>query len=367
MSAQKSHGRLGLAAILLGIMLVLAACGRNEPPQGNNAAGTGAASEVAAEADAHDDHAGEADDAHVTHAEDLTAAELAGGAKLQVVATTNIIADVVARVGGDAVALTALVPNGADPHSYQAKPDDLRTLDDAQVLFVNGLGLEEALASILTSLENTAVVSVNEEITPRALEKEEHADDESTHEGETDHAHGGLDPHTWMDVANVRLWTDTVETALRALDPANADTYAANAAAYRTELDALDVEIRELLAGIPAERRKLVTDHDSYGYFADAYDFTVIGSVIPALSTLATPSAQQLAALQDQLRTEAVPAIFVDSTVNPQLAERLAADLGIQVVPVYAGSLSPADGPAATYAELMRFNAAALAGALGTE
>ncbi|MCB9160138.1 MAG: zinc ABC transporter substrate-binding protein [Caldilineaceae bacterium] len=316
-----------------------------------------------ADAAAHDDHAEAGDagagiDAHLTHAADLTPVTLGDGELLQVAATTNIIADVVAQVGGDAIALTALVPTGADPHSYQAKPDDLRLLDDAHVLFVNGLGLEEAMASILASLETTPLVSVNEDVTPRALEA---AADDAAHD------HGGIDPHTWMDVANVQLWVDTIEAALRALDPAHADTFAANAAAYRAELDALDAEIRAQIETIPPERRKLVTDHDSFGYFAAAYGVEVIGTVIPALSTLASPSARQLAALQDQLAQQDVAAVFVGTTVNPQVAERLAGDLGIRVVPVYTGSLSAADGPAASYVALMRYDVQALVDALGGE
>ena len=352
MRADRTRGVLILSMLVI-LTWLAAACAPATSPASEPAA------DAAAPADhATDDHAENRVDAHLTHAADLAPVTLGDGELLQVAATTNIIADVVACVGGEAIALTALVPTGADPHSYQAKPDDLRLLDDAHVLFVNGLGLEEAMASILESLKTTPLVSVNEDVTPRALSA---AADDAAHD------HGGIDPHTWMDVANVRLWVDTIEAALTALDPAHADTFAANAAAYRAELDALDAEIRAQIETIPPERRKLVTDHDSFGYFADAYGVEVVGTVIPALSTLASPSARQLAALQDQLAEEDVAAVFVGTTVNPQVAERLATDLGIRVVPVYTGSLSAGDGPAASYVALMRYDARAMVDALGGE
>jgi ABC-type Zn uptake system ZnuABC Zn-binding protein ZnuA len=157
-------------------------------------------------------------------------------------------------------------------------------------------------------------------------------------------------------VANVIHWVKTIEQSLSTLDPANATAYQAAATAYTNELAALDAEIQTAVSAIPIENRKLVTDHESFGYFAAHYGFEVVGSVIPSFSTLAAPSAQQLAALQDQVAAEGVKAIFVGSTVNGDLAEQIAADLGVQVVPLYADSLSAPDGPAATYLDLMRYN-----------
>lgn len=391
---QRTSGAPWWAGFLVTLIVFgLAGCAApaQEHAAGNAADAAAAATPHADEEHTDEEHAADehAEDEHaegVVHVDDLAAVALGADEKLQVVATTNIVADVVAQVGGDAIELTALVPAGADPHSYQPRPADLRTLDDAHVLFINGYGLEEAMASIFESLETTAVVAVNEEVTLREFADtdhdshehgdQEHGDDEHSdtehsgeeHAGEADeHEHGSIDPHTWMAVPSVQSWVNTIERALATLDPARAEQYAANAAAYRAELDALDAEIRAELDTIPAERRKLVTDHASFGYFADAYDFETIGAVIPGLSTLATPSAQQLAALQDQLSDAGVPAIFVGTTVNPQLAERLATDLGIRVVPIYTGSLSDADGPAASYLEFMRYNARVLAENLRAE
>jgi ABC-type Zn uptake system ZnuABC Zn-binding protein ZnuA len=167
-----------------------------------------------------------------------------------------------------------------------------------------------------------------------------------------------------MAVPNVIHWVGVIEQALTTLDPANAESYRANAESYRAELSALDEELQAALAAIPPERRKLVTDHETFGYFAAHYGFTVVGSVVPSFSTLAAPSAQELAALQEQITAEGVPAIFVGSTVDPGLAGQIAADVGVQIVPLYADSLSDAAGPAATYIEMMRYNAQMLVNTL---
>jgi ABC-type Zn uptake system ZnuABC Zn-binding protein ZnuA len=271
---------------------------------------------------------------------------------------------VVANVGDDHIDLTALLPVGADPHSFEATPSDYRALEGAHVLFINGLHLEEALAPILDSVrDETPVVSVNAGIQPLTLA------DEAGHAGggeaETEkQGREGVDPHTWMDVRNVQQWVANIQQALSELDPANAAAYAENADRYLAELADLEKELADKVAELPVDERKLVTDHGAFGYFANAYDFTVVGTVIPSFSTLASPSAQDLARLQDQIGAEDVKAIFVGMTINPKLADQLASDLDIQVVPLYTGSLSDKDGPAATYIDYMRYNVNAIVDAL---
>jgi ABC-type Zn uptake system ZnuABC Zn-binding protein ZnuA len=335
--------RASLARVLLAgmVALALAACGPAASPAAPPAPRPAA-----------EQHA---DEEHAEALPPLQPADLAPGDKLHVVATTNVIADVVAQVGQNRVELVGLVPAGADPHAFQATPADLRALNAAHVVFVNGLNLEENLLPTLNALDTgVPLVSVNSGVEPLAM-----AGDESH-----DHDHGEADPHTWFDVANVVLWTDTIAAALSALDPANAAAYAEAASAYQEELAALDQSIRSELDLIPPAKRKLVTDHDALGYFAHAYGFEVVGAVVPSLSTLAAPSAQDLAALQDQIRAEGVPAVFVDTAVNPNLATRIAADTGMRVVPLYTGSLSAADGPASTYVDMMRYTAQAMVDAL---
>ena len=365
----------------------------------------------------------------------LTPVDLAEGSRLQVVASTNIIADVVAKVGGDRIDIFSLIPIGADPHSFEPTPRDLVLLNEAHVIFVTGLGLEEQVEPIIDSLDSEGVmVSVNTGVDTSKLGDEIHEDDdehsdeihedddehsdevhedddehsdeihedddehsdeiheddehsdeihedgdehsdeihEEEHEGdhedmegdEDHHHHEGADPHTWFSIHAVEQWVENIEHVLRALDPANAAVYTANAQAYLVELEALAEEVEALLAALPAEKRKLVTDHDSFGYFAAAYDFDVVGTIIPSFSTLASPSAGELAKLQDQIEEEGVQAIFVGTTITPDIAQQLAADTGIQVVILYTGSLSDEGGPAASYVDFMRYNVTAIVNAL---
>ena len=139
-------------------------------------------------------------------------------------------------------------------------------------------------------------------------------------------------------------WVENVEHVLSELDPENAETYAANAEGYRSELEALEVELAAIVAELPQEKRKMVTDHDSFGYFADEYDFEIIGTVMPSFSTMASPSAAQLAQLHDQIESQAIKAIFVGTTVNPDVAQAIADDTGVRIVALYTGSLSEAGG-----------------------
>ncbi len=287
----------------------------------------------------------------------LAAVPLTNGEKLQVVATTNIVADVVGEVAGDRVDLYAMLPIGADPHSYQPTPQDLRALNDADVIFVNGLGLEETMALALDDfVAKTVVVNTGIEAVEFGADLEDDAD--------ADHAHEGVDPHSWFSIHAVEVWTHNIAHVLSDLDPANAEEYAAAAEAYAAELEALHDELTALVDDIPVERRKFVTDHDSLGYLAAEYNFEIVGAVIPSFSTLAEPSARQLAALQDLIQSTGVQAIFIGTTTRPNQEAQLAEDLGIRIVPIYTGSLSAADGPAATYIDFMRYNLHAIVEAL---
>ncbi len=282
------------------------------------------------------------------------------GERLRVVATTTIVGDVVAQVGGEHIDLHVLLPPGVDPHSYQPTPRDLEAVSQAHVIFINGLGLETFLERLLQNAPpQTPVISLSAGISPRQAEHDET-------EADADHPEEGVDPHVWLSVPLVRdYWVPNVAQALAALDPAHAADYEANAARYREVLTRLDTEIRQMVARIPPERRILVTDHDVFGYFAQEYGFRIVGTVIPSVSTLAEPSARQLAQLQEQIRTVGVSAIVVGSTVSPALVSQLAEDLGIQVVTVYTGSLTGPEGPAPTYVDYMRVNVTRIVEALG--
>jgi len=296
----------------------------------------------------------------------LSPVALGQGERLQVVATTSIVADVVRNVGGERIDLTTLMPLGTDPHAFQPTPQDAAAVADAHVVFANGAGLEAFLAGLLESAgEGVAVVLVSYGVELRRFEAgaavEQAVGGGAAHQGEGE---GGFDPHTWFDPNNVMVWTHNVERALSALDPGHAGVYEANAKAYSTSLQELDGWIRAQVARVPQENRKLVTDHASFSYFAHQYGFEQVGAVFPGYSTLAQPAARDLAALEDAIREFGVKAIFVGNTVNPALAEQVAQDTGTRVVFLYTGSLSEPGGPAGDYLAFMRYDVEAVVEAL---
>lgn len=279
--------------------------------------------------------------------------------RLQVVATTSIVGDVVRQVGGEWIDLLVLIPQGSDPHSFQATPQDMAKLAEADVIFANGAGLEAFLPTVVKSVgRQERVVELAEAVPLRQLEAD-HRDTDGEHEGET-----GVDPHVWLDPNNVMIWADEIARVLGDLDPEHRAGYQANAGRYRDELSDLDAWIRDQVASIPEARRKIVTDHAVWGYFADRYGFEQVGALLPGFSTLSEPSASDLAALSQAIREQEVPAIFVGTTTNPALARQLANDLGIRVVEVLTGSLSP---EAPDYLSYMRYNVSRIVEALSAD
>jgi manganese/iron transport system substrate-binding protein len=293
----------------------------------------------------------------------LSPASLGEGEKLQVVATTSIVADVVKNVGADLIDLTALMPLGTDPHAFEPTPQDAAAVADAHVVFVSGAGLEVFLEPLLESAGGgeAKVVPVSYGVELKSGGEHE---DTGTPEAGHQHGPGEFDPHTWFDPNNVMVWTHHIEHALSALDPGNSEVYAVNAGAYEAKLQELDAWIREQVAQVPEANRKLVTDHTAFTYFVHRYGFEQISAVFPGYSTLAEPSAQDLAALEDAIHEFGVKAVFVGLTVNPSLAQRLADDTGTRLVFLYTGSLSEPGGPAEDYISLMRYNVSAIVDAL---
>jgi ABC-type Zn uptake system ZnuABC Zn-binding protein ZnuA len=277
------------------------------------------------------------------------------------VATTTIVADVVKNVGGSYISLTTLLPVGADPHSFEPTPQDIARVADANLIFLNGAGLETFMDRLLQNSGTQApVVAVSKGVTLREAPTEEAGE----HQNEPAHEAADGDPHTWTDPNNVLIWVDNIAAALSQQDPSHQADYQANAKAYRQQLADLDQWIRQQVAEIPADQRKLVTDHELFGYFADRYGFTQIGTVVPGYSTLAQPSAQDLANLEQAIYSLGVKAIFVGNSVNPSLEERVAADTNTHLVYLYTGSLSGQDGPASTYIDYTRYNVNAIVQAL---
>lgn len=277
------------------------------------------------------------------------------GGKLRVVTTTSIIGDVVAQVGGEVIDLTTLMGAGQDPHSYQPGARELTAVADAHVIFVNGWDLEEALLSDLANIgEEVTMVPVSAHITPLAFSQPGAEQDD---EG---HGHTGADPHVWFSVHNIEQWTKNISLVLSELDPANAKLYEDNAMAYLAELAELEAYVETSLEAIPSTNRFLVTNHGSFSYFAQAYDFQVVGTVIPGLSTLAEPSASDLIDLVAVMQEYQVCTIFTETTISDQLAQVVAEELSsceaVQVLPLYTGSLGLAGSGANSYLGLMRTN-----------
>lgn len=267
----------------------------------------------------------------------LKPATLKAGEKLRVAATTAILGDVVNNVGGDLIQLTTLIAPGQDPHAYEPGPRDVGQLEQAQVVFINGLGLEAGLESTVRAAASKGqpVIAVSDGA-------------ELLIEG------GATNPHVWFNPDNVKVWVRNIETALTGLDPANAEAYQANAARYTGQLDEMDAYVRTQAAKIPADRRKLVTDHEALGYFAARYGFQIVGTVTPGISTAAEPSAADLAGLIGKIKAEKVPAVFIGVTANPKMADMVAKDTGARVLPLYSESLGTPGSGADTYLGLMR-------------
>lgn len=273
------------------------------------------------------------------------------GDRLRVVATFSILGDVVANVGSDRVALTTLVGPDGDAHVYEPTPQDAAAIANAAVVFENGLGFEAWLDELVEGSGTTAVRVVTTDGIEAGVLVEDGVEEQ--------------DPHVWQDVQNEIVVAEHVRDALVAADPDGKDAYEANAAAYIDELEALDAEIEERVASLPAERRKLVTTHDAFGYFARRYGFEIVGTALPVSTEAADPAAGDVAALVDRIRAAGVPAIFAENIENQALLERVASDAGVALgQDLYSDALGPAGSPGETYLGMMRANSDAIVGAL---
>jgi ABC-type Zn uptake system ZnuABC Zn-binding protein ZnuA len=389
--------QLLLLCLFTVLLLVAAQCGLTAGPaerqhqpatEDQRASISGAEPEIEAHEHEAETHAPK----HELEAVELAPVNLAAGEKLQVVATTSIVADMVRQVGGDLIDLTRLLPLGTDPHTFEPTPRDLATVADAHVVFANGMGLEEFLDDMIDNAGGeAAVVYLSEGIDTRqfgtgeahehdgegeaheqegeevqlegeAHEQEEPQHHDEKHEHETAeqeeeyHPQEGVDPHTWTTPANAVVFVHNIEQALSALDPANAARYAAKAEAYKAELEALDEWVKAQIETIPPENRELVTDHTIFGYYADRYGLEQIGAVIPSFSTSAEPSASELAELQDAIKNYDVKTIFVGTSVNPGLSQRLAEDTGTELLTLYTGSLGVEGSGVESYLDYIKYN-----------
>lgn len=268
---------------------------------------------------------------------------------VRVVATITILADFVRQVGGDRVSVTTLVGPNGDAHTYDPSPAEAREIAAAQLIVANGLGLEGWMTRLVASAGAKAPLV----IASKGVAEIEGAGDEK----------GKADPHAWQSVANAKIYVANIRDALIAVDPADKERYASNAAAYLARLDALDEEVRASIAKIQPDRRRIITTHDAFGYFAKAYGMTFIAPV--GMSTDAQASAKDIARIILQIRAEKIPAVFLENVSDPRLIERIARETGARIGrTVYSDALSPPGGPASSYIDMIRNNVGAFVDAL---
>lgn len=279
---------------------------------------------------------------------------------LRVVATFSILGDLVRQVGGDRVAVTTLVRPDADAHGYTPAPSDARTLAKADLVVVNGLGLEGWIDRLIqASGAKAAVIVASSGVTPIDGEG---GHDHGDHGDAAGHGHHA-DPHAWQSIANTKIYVGTIRDGLAKVDPAGAATYAAQAAAYLAKLDALDGEVRAAIAAISPEHRRIITTHDAFGYFSDAYGLTFIAP--QGVSTDSEASPRDVARIIRQIRREKIPAVFLENITDPRLMQQIARESGAVLGgKVYSDALSAPDGPAPDYLAMMRNNLSAFRAAL---
>ncbi len=265
----------------------------------------------------------------------------AADGKLEVVASFSILGDIVKNVGGDRVAVTTLVGPDGDAHVFEPTPADARAVAAADVVFVNGLGLEGWMERLIQSSDYKGpVVTASEGVKSRTMEED----------GAT-----VTDPHAWQDLANGRIYVENVAAGLAAADPRGAEAYRAAAAAYSAEIAAKDKWVRAELAGVPAGQRRIITSHDAFGYFGAAYGVTFVAPV--GVSTEAEPSAAGMAQLIRQMRSEDIKVVFLENMTSPKLVETLASEAGARVGgTLFSDALSPPGGPADSYLKMFDNN-----------
>jgi len=265
------------------------------------------------------------------------------------VASFSVLADLCRNVGGDRIAVTSLVGPNGDAHVYQPSPADGKSLAAATLVAVNGLGLEGWMDRLIKASGSKAPVIV----ATKGIKLRQMVED----------GHRKLDPHAWQSVDNAKIYVTNIEAGLASADPDGASIYAANAKAYQSKLDILEAEVKTAIQAIPKDRRRIITTHDAFGYFGAAYDFQFIAP--QGVSTEAEPSARDVAKIIRQIKAEKIPAVFLENVTDARMMQTIARESGAVIGgTLFSDALSPPDGPAATYLDMMRHNVKQLSKAL---
>ena len=272
---------------------------------------------------------------------------------LHILAVETFLADMAQNVAGERLIVESLMPLGLDPHAFQPTPGDVAKIADSQVLIVNGSGFEEWLDETLKNAGGERLVVE----ASAGMQTRKPAESEIVDEAQ--------DPHFWLDPVSATRYVENIRDGLIQADPAGKAIYTQNAEAYMASLNDLDGWIREQVDQIPVERRLLVTNHESFGYFADRYGFKVVGTVLPSVSTGAAPSAGQMAALIEKVRASGAPAIFLETGADPRLADQIAQETGVKLITgLYSHSVTEPGGNAPTYIDMMKYNTTLIVDAL---
>ena len=273
--------------------------------------------------------------------------------KIPVIATFSILGDLVKNVGGDRVDVGTLVGADSDSHAYTPTPADAKRVAASKVVFINGLGLEGWTPRLVkASGAKATTVTVSKGITSRKMEEAGHG-----------HGHQAADPHAWQSVANAKVYVANIREALAAADPAGKSVYDTNATAYLARLDALEAEVRDAIGKIPADRRRIITSHEAFGYFGAAYGIAFVAPV--GVSTESAVSARDVARIIAQIKKQKIPAVFLDNVADQRMMEQIAKESGAKIGGrLFSDALSDANGPAPSYIDMMRHNVQQLTAAL---
>jgi ABC-type Zn uptake system ZnuABC Zn-binding protein ZnuA len=299
---------------------------------------------------------GQADTAQTSSAaSDQVATSTTAGGPLKVVATTTQVADFARNIGGDKVTVTQILRPNVDPHDYEPSPADIQAIADADVVVKNGVGLEKWLDQVISSAGfKGQVVDASQGVTIR--------------KGDGSEEESAGDPHIWHNPQNAKIMSANIEKALAAKDAPDAAAYQANLNTYGAKLDALDTDIAQRIDTIPAAQRKLVTNHDAFGYYIDRYHLTFIGSIIPSFDTSAELSAKQISDLVAKIKATGVTAVFSESSLPPKTAQAIGTEAGVKVEAgedsLYGDTLGPEGSAGATYLDMEKHNTDVIVGTL---
>lgn len=287
---------------------------------------------------------------------------IASAQPVKVIAGFSILGDMVSQVGGEHVQVTTLVGPNGDAHVYAPTPADARATAEADLVVVNGRAFEGWIDRLVEASGYPGPVAIVSEGATTINTGEAHEDDAESSDVDLE-ASGDVDPHAWQSIENAVFYVKNIADALCGVDAEKCESFRANALAYTAELTALDARIKAQFGAIPEERRKVITSHDAFGYFEQAYDVEFLAP--QGVSTESEASAADVAGLINQIREENVTALFVENIADPRLIEQIGRETGVRPGgALYSDALSGADGPAPTYVQMMRHNADTLLSAM---